>query len=98
MFKHIDPGAAMGPFCEHTSPTLEACSTNTFLIVLTVIFILLEISGFPNKLRVALGNKESSFKDLSKITDGIKRYMAIKTLTSLATGIFIGIWLCNHRC
>ena len=92
MFKHFDPGAAMGIFASILTD-FGGVLTNTFLIVLTVIFILLEISGFPNKLRVALGNKESSFKDFSKITDGIKRYMAIKTLTSLATGIFIAIWL-----
>ncbi len=92
IFKHIDPGAAMGLFASILTD-FGGVLTNTFLIILTVIFILLEISGFPNKLRVALGNKESSFKDFSKITDGIKRYMAIKTLTSLATGIFIAIWL-----
>jgi predicted PurR-regulated permease PerM len=51
------------------------------------------VTGFPLKLSAALGNKESSFEELSKITDGIKRYMALKTLTSLATGIFVGIWL-----
>ena len=92
LLKHIDPGSAM-QFFAGTLDDFTKILTNAFLIVLMVIFILLEISGFPNKLRAALGNTESSFKDLSKITDGIKRYMAIKTLTSLATGIFIAIWL-----
>jgi predicted PurR-regulated permease PerM len=92
LLKHIDPGSAM-QFFAGTLDDFRKVLTNAFLIVLTVIFVLLEVSGFPNKLRAALGNTESSFKDLSKITDGIKRYMALKTLTSLATGIFVGIWL-----
>lgn len=90
--KYIDPGAAMQLFAG-TLNGFRKVLTNAFLIVLTVIFILLEVSGFSDKLRAALGDTESSFTELSKITDGIKRYMAIKTLTSLATGIFIAVWL-----
>lgn len=92
LLKYVDPGAAMQLFAG-TLNGFRKVLTNTFLIMLTVIFILLEVSGFSNKLRAALGDAESSFAGLGKITDGIKRYMAIKTLTSLATGIFVGIWL-----
>jgi predicted PurR-regulated permease PerM len=92
LLKYVDPGAAMQIFAG-TLKGFRKVLTNAFLIVLTVIFILLEVSGFSDKLRAALGDAESPFTDLSKITDGIKRYMAIKTLTSLATGIFIAVWL-----
>lgn len=92
LLKHINPGAAMRLFAG-TLDSFRKVLTNTFLIVLTVIFMLLEVSSFPDKLRAALGNTGSSFESLGKVTNGIKRYMAIKTLTSLATGIFVGIWL-----
>ena len=92
LLKHVNPGSAMKLFAG-TLDSFRKVLTNAFLIVLTVIFILLEVSGFPDKLRAALGDTESSFGSFSKITNGIKRYMAIKTLTSLATGIFVGIWL-----
>ena len=92
LLKHVNPGSAMKLFAG-TLDSFRKVLTNAFLIVLTVIFILLEVSGFPDKLRVALGDTESSFGSFNKITNGIKRYMAIKTLTSLATGIFVGIWL-----
>jgi AI-2 transport protein TqsA len=92
LLKYVDPGAAMQLFAG-TLNGFRKVLTNAFLIMITVIFILLEVSGFSDKLRAALGDAESSFAGLGKITDGIKRYMAIKTLTSLATGIFVGIWL-----
>ena len=92
LLKYINPGALMGLFASSLT-AFSSVFTNAFLIVLTVTFILLEVTGFPLKLSAALGNTESSFEELSKITDGIKRYMALKTLTSLATGIFVGIWL-----
>lgn len=92
LLKHVNPGAAMKLFAG-TLDGFRKVLTNTFLIVLTVIFMLLEVSSFPNKLCAALGDTKASFDSFSKITNGIKRYMAIKTLTSLATGIFVGIWL-----
>ena len=92
LIKYINPGAAMQLFAS-TFTGFRKVLTNVFLIVLTVIFILLEASSFPDKLRAALGEATSSFAGLSKITDSIKRYMAIKTLTSLATGILVAIWL-----
>ena len=36
--------------------------TNAFTILLTVVFILLEASGFPNKLRMAIGNPNRTFR------------------------------------
>jgi predicted PurR-regulated permease PerM len=67
--------------------------TNTFMIILTIIFMLLEVSGFPDKLRAALGDKASPSEGLDKIAVSIKRYITIKTLTSLATGIFVAVCL-----
>jgi predicted PurR-regulated permease PerM len=67
--------------------------TNAFLILLTVVFILLEASGFPTKLSAIFSNAEGMFADLDRITNSVKYYLAIKTLTSLVTGVCIAIWL-----
>lgn len=67
--------------------------SNTVLILLTVVFILLEASSFPAKLRVALSRPEMSLSHFDKVHENIKRYMALKTLVSLGTGFFIAIWL-----
>ncbi|MFH2059019.1 MAG: AI-2E family transporter [Pseudomonadota bacterium] len=67
--------------------------TNTFFVFLTFIFILSEASGFPNKLRIILDDHTSNLEKYSQITSGVNRYLGIKTLTSLGTGIVITIWL-----
>jgi predicted PurR-regulated permease PerM len=92
LLAYIDPGKAMHLFAA-TLNSFSTVLTNGFLIILTVIFMLLEISGFPDKLRDAMGTTQSSFAGLTEITVGIKHYMMIKTLTSLATGTLIAIWL-----
>jgi predicted PurR-regulated permease PerM len=89
---YLDPGKAMNMVAS-TLTGLRLVLTKTFLIMLTVLFILLEASGFPNKLRAALDNPDESLANISKITEVINRYLLIKTQFSLITGIAIGIWL-----
>lgn len=67
--------------------------SRTFLILITVIFIMLEISGFPAKLIAASDDPDVTMENFSKINDNIKRYMALKTLISLGTGIGVTIVL-----
>ncbi|MBU1342621.1 MAG: AI-2E family transporter [Proteobacteria bacterium] len=67
--------------------------TNTFFVFLTFIFILSEAAGFPNKLRAIFNDKNTDLVKYNEITAGVNRYLGIKTLTSLATGIVISIWL-----
>ena len=89
---YINPGAVMEVFANALS-SFQTVLADAFMIILTVIFILLEVSGFPDKLRIALGDKKPPSEGLDKITSGIKRYIAIKTFTSLATGIFVAVSL-----
>jgi predicted PurR-regulated permease PerM len=59
------------------------------LVMFTLIFILAESSGFPGKIREALGGKSElldSFRDLSR---RLQDYLRIKTLVSLMTGVFV---------
>ncbi len=62
---------------------------NTLLILIVVIFMLLEAALFPAKLRSVLDDPNDSLKNLRVIMDNIRRYMAIKTLTSLLTGLMV---------
>jgi len=61
--------------------------------VLTVIFILLEAAGFPAKLRAISGGSGNSLARFEKVTENVQHYMALKTLTSLLTGVTITIAL-----
>jgi AI-2 transport protein TqsA len=71
---------------------LAAVLSNLFLIILTMIFMLLEAASFPTKLRVAVGDGRFDVKNLGTIVTQIQRYLGIKTITSLTTGILIGVW------
>ncbi|HUX61036.1 MAG TPA: AI-2E family transporter [Ignavibacteriaceae bacterium] len=72
---------------------LSSALSNVVLILLTVTFILLEVSSFPVKLRAVLGNPEAVFPLFTKFVIDIRRYLVITTLINLAAGILIGIWL-----
>jgi predicted PurR-regulated permease PerM len=89
---YIDPGAAMKMVAKVFSG-LGSVLTNTFLILFSVIFILLEASDFPEKLKRALGNKTQAFDYYQSFSDSVQRYLLIKTLVSMGTGIIVGITL-----
>lgn len=72
---------------------LSSILSDLLLIMLTVTFILLEVSSFPLKLRAVLGNPKQKFPQFTKFADDMKHYMIIKTLISLSTGILIAIFL-----
>jgi len=67
--------------------------TNAFLILLTVVFMLLEASSLPAKLRAGLKTPDSSMERLQSVLENINRYMIIKTLMSLLTGGLVWLWL-----
>jgi AI-2 transport protein TqsA len=72
---------------------LSSVLTNAFLILLTVVFILLEASDLPKKLRIVLKNPERSLSTIEKFSQSAKRYLVIKTLISAIIGVMIWLWL-----
>jgi predicted PurR-regulated permease PerM len=72
---------------------LSSVLSDLVLILLTVAFILLEVSSFPLKLRAVLGDPKQKFPQFTKFANDMKHYMIIKTIISLATGILIALWL-----
>jgi predicted PurR-regulated permease PerM len=73
--------------------TLGSALTNGFLILLTVVFILLEAADFPKKLEVVLKSPERSLSTIEKFSQDAKRYLVIKTLISMVTGLVVWLWL-----
>ena len=90
--KIFNPGAVMKLVAVLLN-SLGNVLANGFLILMTVIFMLLEASSFPAKLRTVLSDPRSSLTRLDIFISNVKHYMAIKTLISFVTGIFITIWL-----
>jgi AI-2 transport protein TqsA len=90
--EYFDPGKVM-KMAANTLAGLSGLLTNVFMILLTVIFILLEASGLPQKLHTALSDPTESMDQFRSFTESINRYLALKTLFSLATGVAISVWL-----
>ena len=66
---------------------------NGFLILLTVVFMMMEISGLPLKLKKILSNPDESISRFQSVFQDINKYIAIKTWISLGTGILVFILL-----
>jgi predicted PurR-regulated permease PerM len=88
----VNPSAVMS-LTARLLAGLGSALSNIVLILLTVAFILFEASSFPVKLRAVLGDPQQVFPQFTRFVGDIERYMVIKTLISLTTGILIGIWL-----
>lgn len=86
----IDPGWVMTVVATTLNTTREVL-TNVLLIVLTMIFILLEATSLPTKIEVALGRDAGSFSTRKGFLDNIGRYLGIKTVISLMTGLSAGL-------
>ena len=89
--ENLDPSAAMG-MAGNLLSGLGNVLANTFLIVLTVVFLLIEATALPNKW-AAMGKNAPATAGFNKFLDSVNAYMAIKGWVSLATGAIIAIWL-----
>jgi predicted PurR-regulated permease PerM len=90
--EQFNPGTIM-QMVGNMMTSLTGVLTNTFMILLTVVFILLEASGLPLKLRAAMGDPEASLVPYKEFLESVNRYLLIKTAMSLLTGICVIVWL-----
>lgn len=88
ILEYFDPSALMQSAASMLA-TAGGMLTNSFLILLTVIFVLLEAAGMPNKMRAALNNADTSLSSFERFHNSVKQYLAIKTLVSFATGLIV---------
>lgn len=86
-FNFVNPGNAVRMVVNTTTRFLQGMVTNTFLILVTVVFLLLEFIGIPNKLRLALGQDHPSVPVLHEFSHALNRYLAIKSWVCLLTGL-----------
>jgi predicted PurR-regulated permease PerM len=86
----IDPGFAMGLVAGILN-SLRDVLTNTFLIIFTMIFILLEASTAQTKFEAAFGRTADSLESARDFMQNLGRYLGIKTVVSMATGVCAGV-------
>jgi predicted PurR-regulated permease PerM len=86
----IDPGWAMG-FAATILNGLKGVLTNVFLIIFTMIFMLLEASSAETKIAAAFGRSTESLQRPRQFLANLGRYLGIKTIVSIATGLLAGL-------
>ncbi len=84
----INPGFAMGLAATILNAVRDVL-TNTLLITFVMIFILLEASSFPTKITAAFGDKVGMLDSPRQFLDDLARYLGIKTVVSMVTGVLI---------
>ena len=84
--EHVEPGMVVGMAGSFVGSVIAALS-NTALVVLTMVFILLEVAGLPGKLRAAMGDPQADLAEFSAIMREVQRYLLIKTAVSAVTGL-----------
>lgn len=88
---HLDPKAAMKMVASILTGFGNVLA-NSFLIFLTVIFILLEAGSFQKKIS-SIGEKFESTGFSKVFAEKLRTYMSIKTWMSLITGVLVTLWL-----
>jgi predicted PurR-regulated permease PerM len=73
--------------------SLGGVLSNSFLIILTVIFMLFEGASLPAKLRYAFGEHSTHMQHVQRFLDNVKKYTTIKAAISFLTGLLIYVWL-----
>ena len=86
----VDPGWAMGLVATILN-SLKDVLTNTFLIIFTTIFMLLEVSTVGTKVQAAFGRSADSLQRPRAFIQNMGRYLGFKTIVSLATGLCAGV-------
>ena len=92
LLEHFNPAMAM-QLVANTLKGFGNVLTNSFLILLTVVFILFEASSFPSKLRHISADADATFSRFEQFSDKVKRYIGIKVGSSLLTSLLVGICL-----
>ena len=88
----VNPGSVMRLTAGLLAGVSSALS-DLLLILLTVTFILLEVSSFPVKLRSILGDPLQAFPQFTMFVINMKRYMVLKTIINLIAGVIITVWM-----
>ncbi|WP_394179497.1 AI-2E family transporter [Marinomonas posidonica] len=89
---YIDPSSLM-QMVANALRGLGSALTNLVLVVMIVIFILFEAVELPHKLSRALNDASESMGRFEDFINSVNRYLVIKTLVSILTGVLITTWL-----
>lgn len=89
---YIDPSALM-QMVANALRGLGSALTNLILVVMIVIFILFEAVELPKKISLAFQDASKSMDKFESFIKSVNRYLVIKTLVSMLTGVLITFFM-----
>ncbi len=92
----IDPGQfvdLLGGILGRSVKGVASAVSYVTVVVVALVFLLVEMAGFPAKLNAALGRDAIELRYLERISRDFQRYLGVKTLLSAATGVIVGVWV-----
>lgn len=92
MFDSVLDPEALGTVLTSLLTSAGVVVTDAFLVLLLLIFLLLEASSFPIKVQRAFRRPEVTLEGFKEFAGKLNRYIAVKTLISLATGLAVMAW------
>lgn len=88
VLKYIDPNAAM-TLITALLAHLSSAMSSIFLLLLTVVFMLLEVPQLPVKLRQLMARPVEGMDAIQRALDSVTHYLVLKTAISLVTGLIV---------
>ena len=88
----FSPGSAV-EFMGGAISGVVAALSKMALVIIIVVFLVLEVAGFPRKLRAALDDPNADLGRWGSAVTEVQRYLAIKTAICIGTGGLIALWL-----
>ena len=86
--KYIDPNAVMTLVTSLLTQLSNAMSS-IFLLLLTVVFMLLEVPQLPAKLQQLMSRPVEGMGAIQRAIDSVSHYLVLKTAISLITGMLV---------
>ena len=86
LVKYIDPNAAM-TLVTNLLAQLSNAMSSIFLLLLTVVFMLLEVPQLPNKLKQMMSRPIEGMAAIQRAIDSVSHYLVLKTAISIVTGL-----------
>lgn len=86
LVKYIDPNAAM-TLVTNLLAQLSNAMSSIFLLLLTVVFMLLEVPQLPNKLKQMMSRPIEGMAAIQRAIDSVSHYLVLKTEISIVTGL-----------
>lgn len=88
LMKYIDPNALVSTLTRILSQ-LSNAMTSIFLLLLTVVFMLIEVPHLPKKLQQVMSNPTEGMLTIQRALDSVSHYLVLKTAISILTGLIV---------